>query len=274
MGDKTFYLYIRLLGLSTYIAVTKFYHMKKIYRIGLTAMLIALLPTGLVFAGNGKGTKNTVEVKNSADSRTITLMVNTDDVLTMDEIAITSPIAGVSIKEVTPYTGGLKIIIDIDPSVETVAGKGNGDIIIEIVGVDNITGVGASDENTGSSFNTNIMVGDANEGDNNNGSSNGTGMQGVTPPAGTVVPYTVTGKSDVTIFPNPVIDETNVVTVGEILGKTIQIMDLSGYVVMNMVVGKNSRQTTLNLTGLTPGIYILNYTGQDGRVISKRIQKV
>jgi hypothetical protein len=51
-------------------------------------------------------------------------------------------------------------------------------------------------------------------------------------------------------------------------------MDLSGHVVMNMNVAANSRQTVLNLSMLNPGIYILSYTTEDGRIISKKLQKV
>lgn len=250
--------------------------MKKIYQIGFIAMLVALLPTDLVFAGDGYGkdTKNTIAVKNGASSKTITLMVNTTGLIVTDDILVTTTTPGAYIRDISPVVNGFEIAIDLDPDLVNSVGIDNGDVIIEIVGVDNITGVDASDGNTGTSYNTNIVITDL--GDNFTGNNgNGTEMHGNPNSNGTVFnPVTSTSKNDVTIYPNPVVDQTNVVTVGEILGKKIEIMDLSGHVVMNIIVPQNSRQTVIDLSQLTPGLYILNFEMEDGQVISKRIQKI
>lgn len=250
--------------------------MKKIYQLGFLATLIALLPTGILLAGNGN---NTISI-NPASSRSIILMVNTTGTINMDDIAVSTETPGVSINSIVPVINGFEVAIDLDPTIfnPSSVGVGGGAIVIEIVGVDNITGVDASDGSTGTGVSTNMVAhfNDPLNYSDGNAQNNGTGMQS-NPNDGNgihVVPSFGNAKDDIKIYPNPVIDQTNVVTVGEILGRTIQIIDLTGHVVANYIVPSNSRQMSLDLSALNPGIYILNYETEDGRIISKKIQKV
>lgn len=259
--------------------------MKKIYQIGFIASLVALLPTGMLFAGNGDGDgKNTINISGVSSTDRIRLVVHTEEsVNNNDNIVITSRTDYSEIASINPITGGFEVFID----VHSTQSASNGDdevIIIEIVGVDNITGVDATDGNNGNSVPTNLVADDSDNkvatspSTNTNTSTglhaspeantNGTGGINSNPL------FSSNHKEDITIYPNPVRSETNVVTVGEILGKEIEIIDLSGNVVLNMVVPANSRQTQLNLSSLNPGLYILSYKMEDGRVISKRIQKI
>lgn len=260
--------------------------MKKIYQLGFIASLVALLPTGMLFAGHidgdGKNTINTVSINGSPSTDRIVLVIHTDDKITKDDFTVNTKTDYSSISEINPVSDGFEVIIDVQHSTESASNGDDEVIIIEIVGVDNITGVDATDGNTGNTVPTNISA--PTEMDHTASSTNtnsGTGyhqniegnQQGV---GGTnSVPVFNPGhKDDITIYPNPVRSETNVVTVGEILGKEIEIIDLSGNVVMNMIIPANSRQTQLNLSMLNPGLYILSYKTEDGRVISKRIQKL
>ncbi len=256
--------------------------MKKIFQFGFVAALVALLPAGLLRAGNGDGDnkdkKKVVTVNNTERSTSIQLVLFTPDIdiNNIHQIQIHTKGESASVTDFRPSVGGLIVNIAINPDVVDYINP-DSDIIIEIVGVDNITGVGASDGNSGTSIPSNIVFeDDQNSGVVNNdqgiGSSNFQGNSGNFNNNATNI---FSGnKNDINIFPNPVTDETNVVTVGEILGRSIQIMDLSGHVVMNMNVAANSRQTVLNLSMLNPGIYILSYTTEDGRIISKKLQKV
>jgi hypothetical protein len=262
--------------------------MKKIYQLGLTVALSALLPTGVLFAGDGDGKdkKNTITLESAAGAETITVFIATEDILKMGDIQIISKSAGCTVKETNPVLGGLQVVITMDPDPESHTDpNSSGGIIIEIVGVDNITGVEATDGNNGNNIPSNLVMNEDNKEVTNstgNGQNNSTGLHanpvsnsGTNP---TTIPSSIVptsgGKKDINIFPNPVMQQTNVVTVGEILGKSIEIIDLSGHVVVTMIVPENSRQTVIDMSGLNPGLYILNYKTEDGRVISKKVQKI
>ena len=254
--------------------------MKRMYKIGLIASLTAMLPIGL-FAGNGDGDgkdkKSVVTVVNSNQTDHLTLFVAIPENFDFNKVQIHARNTITYLNHINYVANGIEIGVDIDHSGSS---TGNGDddvIIIEIVGVDNITGVDATDDNNGGNMPTSFTSG-----------IDHTNMLEVIPtqdtptglhsnPTGsltTVGQIQTVGKEDIQIYPNPVRSETNVVTVGEILGKTIQIMDLSGNTVLTTIVGAGSRQTVLDLSALTPGLYILSYTTEDGKTISKRIQKV
>jgi hypothetical protein len=256
--------------------------MKKIYQLGFIASLAALLPTGILFAGNGdgKGNKNTISITNSTQAQTITLTVLSSEPIIIENIGINTKTDWSYIHAVNPIMGGVEVVINVDHEAEL---SGEGDvIIIEIVGVDNITGVNTTDGNSGNSMPTNLVN------DHNNNVSSATDIineqadynhvestsNSMEQPGSNPIVVFNGQKEDINIYPNPVKNEANVVTVGEILGKTIQIIDLSGHPVMNMAIPANARQTVLDLSQLIPGIYILSYTTEDGRVISKRIQKI
>lgn len=260
--------------------------MKKIFQIGFVAALVALLPTGVLFAGNGdgdgKGKKNLVTITPEEDKgiNTVSLIINTRDAVNnVEDIQIAIKNEGSYIKEINPVLGGVEVIIVMDP--ETFYSNPDDDdvIIIEIVGVDNITGVEANNGNVPTSFTTV----DEDSGTASGVQNNPTGMHGQSSAtnsnaggtSGGIVNVTATASyKDITIFPNPVIGETNVVTVGEILGRTIEIMDLTGNIVLKTNVAKGSRQTVLDLSMLTPGVYVLMYQTEGGQTISKRIQKI
>ncbi len=254
--------------------------MKKMYQLGLIAALVALLPAGMLFAGNGngegEGKKNSVSMtKTSGTAQSVTFTVYTPEMVAIESIDILPRDPSASIKEINPVLGGFEVVVDFVPVTNYDANPNNDDVIIfDIVGVDNITGVDGSNNNDGTHIQTNIS--EAQEGitssNGNNGQGNGIGC--INPSASTnLTPAFSSTRTDINIFPNPVVDETNVVTVGEILGKTINIMDLTGKMVLSLAI-PNSRSTVLNLSQLNPGLYILNYETEDGKVISKRIQKI
>jgi hypothetical protein len=258
--------------------------MKKIYQLGFIASLVALLPTGILFAGNGdgdgKGNKNTVSISNTTQAQTLTLTVLSSKPIVLTDVGINTKTDWSYIHAVNPIMGGVEVVINVDHEAQL---NGEGDvIIIEIVGVDNITGVNTTDGNSGNSMPTNLV----NDHNNNVASTNdisneqadlnhqeSTSNINDLPTTNPVVIFNG-HKDDISIYPNPVRSETNVVTVGEILGKSIEIIDLSGHTVMNMIIPANTRQTVLDLSALNPGLYILSYKTEDGRVISKRIQKI
>jgi hypothetical protein len=261
--------------------------MKKIFQIGFVVALAALLPTGVVFAGDGdgKGKKNQVTVMPDQDkgSGSVTLIVNTKDAINMDDVHVATRNSGSYIKEVNPVLGGLEVIIGMDPETFYSNPDNDGGIIIEIVGVDNITGVDATDGNNGTSVPTGFTTIDEDPGTADGVQNNPTGIHGQSgtnysnaggTSGGVVNVSPTTSFKDITVFPNPVMDQTNVVTVGEILGRTIQIMDLSGHIVLTTGVAKGSRQTVLDLSMLKPGVYVLMYQTEGGQTISKRIQKI
>ena len=254
--------------------------MKKIYQIGFMAALMALLPTGVLFAGDGDGdgkdTKHVVTLKNGGSgTESVTLTIFTTVPVPVGDVKIYSKSEGAYVKDVNPVVGGIQVHVVIDPSVNY-ENNNTGDVIIEIVGVDNITGIDATDGNTGNAVPTGLVAVGNKGGDenNNNQQDNSTSYHSNSSNPNVATSFTSYGKNDVNIYPNPVKDQTNVVTVGEILGKKIEVMDMSGHVVMNMIVGKGSRQTVLDLSMLTPGIYIISYETEDGQVISKKIQKI
>jgi hypothetical protein len=69
------------------------------------------------------------------------------------------------------------------------------------------------------------------------------------------------------------VGETNVVTVGEILGKSLDVVDLSGRRHKSILLNGNQR-TTISLGDLPPGIYMLIMTTEDGRNFVQRISKL
>jgi len=258
--------------------------MKKIFQIGFIATLAVLLPTGALVAGNGDGDgkNNIITVKTVGNPSSITLHITSTALIDLTNIHIKN--SGSYIKELNPVLNGVDVIIEMDPETFYSNPDNDGGIIIEIVGVDNITGVDATSGNNGTSIPTGFHAVDENTSttpttSSNNGFSAPAGIvQSTSTNSGNINPV-FTGSSnrkDVNIFPNPVVDETNIVTVGEILGRTIQIMDLTGHIAMsiNIATDENTRQTVLHLGSLTPGIYILMYQTQDGQTISKKIQKI
>ncbi len=241
--------------------------------------LVALFPAASVFAGggDGEGKKSILTIQNTGSASTINLHIN--QVVSIGQINIRN--SGAYIKEINPATPGVDIVIGIADESFYSSPENDGGIIIEIVGVDNITGIGAEDGNTGTTIQTgfhsmddeNEIVGGPETGYNNAQAELPSNQIVSTKP---IIPTFTpsTGKNDINIFPNPVMNETNVVTVGEILGREIKVMDLSGHIIIAMTVNNASRQTVLNLEELNPGIYIIIFETEDGKTISKKIQKI
>lgn len=248
--------------------------MKKAFKIGFLVSLLAILPAANLFAGDGDGKdkKRSVSMRSGGESGLVTFHIYSTTTIDINAIEITPRNPGASIKEINPVVGGIDVVIDFVPVTNYDGNPNNDDVIVfDIVGVDNITGVDGSNNNTGTHFGVNIFeTADGNGTTNNNGAAGGS-FSSPTNSTNTFTSFTAT-KSDISVYPNPVITETNVVTVGEILGRTIDILDLSGKSVLTIVV--TNKQTTLDLSDLNPGLYILNYKTSEGKVISKRIQKV
>jgi hypothetical protein len=81
--------------------------------------------------------------------------------------------------------------------------------------------------------------------------------------------------SKINLFPNPAIDEINIVTEGEVMWGVGQVVDLSGKVVKNFtisdVVSQNTNFVKVNLSDLNTGIYFIRFK-TDKETYAKRIQ--
>lgn len=189
--------------------------------------------------------------------------------------------------------GTISVTIDhtgISPSLTGNNIKGTYGGVIEIVGIDNISGVMNDNSNNPGTQTlrpvdkpNGFIAGDQQNDDpsvvvpnsiipGNGGSGKGENVQFPEvhlPQSGN------TSKNDgIDIFPNPIIDQTNIVTVGEILVRTGNVMDLSGRVVKNLVMNGDMNRITLDLSELHPGIYIVTIQTNIGTTIVKKIKKI
>lgn len=248
--------------------------MKKAFKIGFMLSLVAMIPTAGLFAGDGdgKGKKNSISLREGVEPGLVTFHIYSATIVDINNVVVTPRNPGASIKEINPVIGGVDVVMDFVPVTNYDGNPNNDDVIIfDIVGVDNITGVDGSNNNTGTHIGVNIFASGDGNGSSNNSGANGGSFSSPTNSTNTFSAFNST-RSDISVYPNPVVTETNVVTVGEILGRSIDILDLSGKLVMTIPV--LNKQTQLDLSDLNPGLYILNYKTTEGKVISKRIQKV
>lgn len=156
--------------------------------------------------------------------------------------------------------------------------------VIEFVGIDNITGVfinlvGQQNLATAYIYNSS-SDGDEHHTDQINHVSSASERLIVDHQKVEQVPSSAasTGSSafvkDMLVYPNPAKDELSVVTVGEILGKSIKIIDLSGKVHKEIEIIEKSYKTIIDITDLPAGIYLVNLTALNGKSYIQKFYKV
>lgn len=226
-----------------------------------------------------------VSVKNTDFSNSrLTLILNGDLV---DGTVNITPSPGFTIGSVNRTLNGIIITMSNDGPNTNFGGKDDEFLdIMTIVGIDNITGVYV-DNNSGTDA-IHRLVSDIEGIDQGESNQNGNGGSNAVP---IIVDESESGNGEslemdniiyqkngefntgFSIYPNPVQDEANIVTVGEILGKCIEVYDLSGKVRKQINVNFDER-TTINLSDLSPGIYMVILKTEDGRSFVQRINKL
>lgn len=169
---------------------------------------------------------------------------------------------------------------------------------LNIVGIDNISGVYVGD-NGGSNVNITLRpvvisggIDTDTSGDNGNTNTSGqttyaapasgnetpnTGgirndnnstpeIPNVKPPVDTPLPAL---SKDVEVFPNPARDQTNIVTVAEILVRKVEVVDLSGR--RHLIINPDTPTTHLNVnvSSIPTGVYIMIIETSTGTITKK-----
>lgn len=175
-------------------------------------------------------------------------------------------------KQIVP--GGVTILFEFDGVIPS-----SGKVLIDepwvIVGIDNITGVRSEGNNNNdhvtftqrfAASNSNLDEGGAGSDNGNNNSGTSTESEDETPSN----PVSNTGNttiSEIGIYPNPVASKATVVTVGEILLRSVQVYDLSGRIVGD-VQAKNN-QAEFDLSGYNNGVYMVMVHTNEGTKVHK-----
>lgn len=257
----------------------KFYH-------SLMATVLFLLFFNLSFALGGDGSSTiTIKKEGQKEIHSIAVQVASIADLDLNNLQIISASPGtVNVKDITISGNIIHVNIDIVP---TSKGGDDDDIIdvIEIVGIDNITGVfinPGGQQNTATAYVSNVTSDEANE--------NHTDQLNILPTTSEIVVLNHhhtdqtpedafnSGSSifvrEMLVYPNPAKDILGVVTVGEILGKSIVIVDMSGKVHKEVTVAENSHKTTIDITDMPAGIYLVNLTATNGKTYIQKFYKV
>lgn len=168
---------------------------------------------------------------------------------------------------------------------------------LNIVGIDNISGVYVGD-NGGSNVNITLRpalisggINTDTSGDNNNNANGHTTystpapgdetpntgdirndnnstpeIPNIKPPVDTPLPAV---SKDVEVFPNPARDQTNIVTVAEILVRKVQVVDLSGR--RHLIINPDTPTTHLSMdvSSIPTGVYIMIIETSTGTITKK-----
>lgn len=259
----------------------KFYH-------SLMAAALFLLFSNLTFALGGGDGSSTITIKKEGQKEIHTIAVQVASIADLDinNLQIISASPGiVNVKDVTILGNIIHVNIDIAP---TSKGGDDDEIIdvIEIVGIDNITGVfinPGGQQNTATAYVNNGTDDDADEQHTDQLNTLPTSMSEMVVlnhhhTEQTPVAAPNSGSSsfvrDMLVYPNPAKDELGVVTVGEILGKSIVIVDMSGKVHKEVTVAENSHKTTIDITDMPAGIYLVNLSATNGKTYIQKFYKV
>lgn len=78
-------------------------------------------------------------------------------------------------------------------------------------------------------------------------------------------------NSQISVFPNPVMSELNLVSVRSI--KNLKIYNITGALVYSEELGENSGEVTVDVSVLEPGIYILKAENEDSALIQRIIKQ-
>lgn len=260
--------------------------MEKKFYYNLMATALFLLFSQLTFAlGGDVSSTITIKKEGQKEIHTITVQVASIADIDINNLQIISASPGiVNVKDVTISGNIIHVNIDIAPT-----SKGDDDDIIdviEIVGIDNITGVfinPGGQQNTATAYVNNGTDDDANEHHTDQLNTLPTTMSEMVVlnhhhTEQTPVAAPNSGSSsfvrDMLVYPNPAKDELGVVTVGEILGKLIVIVDMSGKVHKEVIVAENSHKTTIDITDMPAGIYLVNLSATNGKTYIQKFYKV
>jgi hypothetical protein len=174
-------------------------------------------------------------------------------------------------KHIVP--GGVTVVLEFDGVIPS-----NGKVIVDepwvIVGIDNITGVRSEGNNNDdvtftqrfAANNNHIDEGGSgsDQGNNNSGTSTETENDAPSNSSGNTGNTTI---SEIGIYPNPVSSKATVVTVGEILLRSVQVYDLSGRMVGD--VKANNNRAEFDLSGYNNGVYMVMVQTNEGTKIHK-----
>lgn len=242
-------------------------------------ILAVLIPSANLLAGNEKPVMISVRGKNFINSE-ITVQINAD--IINGKVNIT-PVNGVNVSKVERTINGINITLSNNGGSVNFGGKDDYFDIMTIVGIDNITGVFVDNNSTDASHRTLSTLNNIFD-DSETNTGTGNSNSGATPfiyneenmgneESGSGGNVYVPKSAGFTIYPNPVQQEANIVTVGEILGKSITVVDLSGRV--HKVIRQNVQgRSTINLSDLQPGIYMIIMETENGKSYVQRISKL
>ncbi len=251
-----------------------------------TALFLLFSQLTLALGGDGSSTI-TIKKEEQKDIHSIAIQVASIADLDINNLQVISATPGiVNVKDLSIIGNIIHVNIDIIPKSK--GDNDNDDIIdvIEIVGIDNITGVfinPGDQQNTATAFVSNVTYDDANEHHTVQFNTLPTTMSEMVvlnhhhteqPPVAAPNSGSSSFIKDMLVYPNPAKDELGVVTVGEILGKSIVIIDMSGKVHKEVMVAENSRKTTINITDMPAGIYLVNLTATNGKTYIQKFYKV
>lgn len=259
--------------------------MEKRFYFGIAAVVLLLISTSnFAIGGSGDGLSSiSVNKQGKMEIHTIAIQVASVADLDVNNLQVFSANPGlIKVTNISVSGNVIQVNVDLAPSL-----KGDDDEIIDvikIVGIDNITGVfinPAGQQHTATAYVNNASdEGDEHHTDQINHVSSASERLIVDHQKVEQVPSSAptSGSSafikDMLVYPNPAKDELGVVTVGEILGKSINIMDMSGKVHKEVKIVENSHKTTIDITDLPAGIYLVNLTALNGKSYIQKFYKV
>lgn len=251
--------------------------------VAIVLLLYVSIPS---FAIGGKGNGHfIISVNKQKKTQIHTIAIEVASAADLDVNSLQIFLANPNLIKVTDiFILGNIIQVNVDL---TLTSKGDDDEIIdviEIVGIDNITGVfinPGGQQHTATAFvhNSTSDV-DAQHTDQINLLPSASERLIVDHHQVEQVPSSAPSSGysafvkDMLVYPNPAKDELGVVTVGEILGKSIKIMDLSGKVHKEIEIIENSYKTIIDITDLPAGIYLVNLTALNGKSYIQKFYKV
>ncbi len=264
---------------------SKLLAMEKRFYFGIVAIVLLLFSTStFAVVGGGDGSS--------------TISISKQDKMEIHTIAIqVSSVADLDVNNLQVFSANPKLVKVIGVSVLDniihvnvdilASSKGDEDEIIdviEIVGIDNITGVfinPGGQQQTGTAYVSNLS--DEEEEyhtDQVNQLPSVAEMEVQSHEQVELIPTSAPNSGfsvfvkDMLVYPNPAKDELGVVTVGEILGKSINIIDMSGKVHKEVKIAENSHKTIIDITDLPAGIYLVNLTAVNGKSYIQKFYKV
>lgn len=88
-----------------------------------------------------------------------------------------------------------------------------------------------------------------------------------------VVAVSATGNNSLTVYPNPVDESLNISHALSNPGSSFKILSANGATVLSSAAAANATATSLNVSGLTPGAYVLVFDNKTDSKITKFVKK-